>query len=484
MPELATRLWDLLPLTLLGVSLLLSLVTSVHAILHKRDPRAAVSWTGLIWLVPVGGAVLYVIFGVNRIARRAGKLRRRRRPMERIASPTVCTEDELLSSLGPEFAHLAAVAKVADKLTGRRLLEGNKVSMLVNGEQAYPEMLKAIREAKQSVALQAYIFENDPVGREFIEALIDAKKRGCSVRVLIDYVGSHGSVARALDKGDIKADLFLPPRIAPLRNRFMNLRNHRKILVCDGRVGFTGGMNIRQSHLVQSPGPRHEQDTHFKIEGPTVSHLMDAFADDWAFVSNETLVGEHWFPPIEADGPVNARGIAFDPGEEVDLLRLVVGASIAAARRSIRIVSPYFIPEQPVITALNVAALRGVQVDILIPQKNDSCFVQWAIQAMLWQVLINGCRVWLTAEPFDHSKLIVVDDAWVFFGSANMDTRSMRLNFEFNVESYDRTLAKTVVAHIESKMKTAREVTLKEVDGRVLPVKLRDGIARLFSPYL
>ena len=142
------------------------------------------------------------------------------------------------------------------------------------------------------------------------------------------------------------------------------------------------------------------------------------------------------------------------------------------------------VPEPPVITALNVAALRGVQVDILIPVKNDSCLVQWAIQAMLWQVLINGCRVWLTAEPFDHSKLMVVDDAWVFFGSANMDTRSMRLNFEFNVECFDRELAGVVTRHIDGKLKGAREVTLKDVDGRSLPIKLRDGISRLFSPYL
>src|SRR6185295_18173473 len=127
---------------------------------------------------------------------------------------------------------------------------------------------------------------------------------------------------------------------------------------------------------------------------------------------------------------------------------------------------------------------RGVQVDILIPEKNDSHVVGWAITAMLWQVLVNGCRVWLTKEPFDHSKLMVVDDAWVFFGSANMDTRSMRLNFEFNVESYDRDLASVVSRHIESKLQGARPVTLKDVDGRSLMIKLRDGLARLFSPYL
>ena len=396
----------------------------------------------------------------------------------------VCTDAELRAALTPTHEHLACIAQVGSKLTGRTLLEGNSVQMLVNGEQAYPAMLEAIRQAKRSVALEAYIFEADPVGRQFIDALGDARKRGCSVRVLIDYVGSHGAVARDLRNADVAVALFLPPKLLPLRNRYMNLRNHRKIVVCDGVVGFTGGMNIRQSHLVQTPGPRHEQDTHFRLEGPVCSHLVDAFADDWAFSTGEVLMGPEWVTPDEEKGQVNARGIAFDPGENLDALRLVIGAGIAAARTSIRIVTPYFIPEQPVITALNVAALRGVQVDILIPEKNDSHVVGWAITAMLWQVLINGCRVWLTKEPFDHSKLLVVDDAWVFFGSANMDTRSMRLNFEFNVESYDRDLASVVSRHVEAKLKDARPVTLKQVDGRSMPIKLRDGIARLFSPYL
>jgi len=484
MPILAARLWQVLPLLFLGLSVALSLVTSAHAILNKRDPRAAVSWTGLIWLVPIAGALLYIGFGVNRIARRAGKLRQRRKPIERFAASTVCREEDLRRMLTPEYEHLSSVAKVGDRLTGRPLLAGNRVSMLVNGEEAYPSMLQAIRDAKKSVVLLAYIFEDDPTGRLFIDALSEAKARGCAVRVLVDYVGSHGRVAHALRSTGVPVALFLPPVLLPLKNRFMNLRNHRKILACDGIVGFTGGMNIRQSHMIGIPGRRHEQDTHFRLEGPVVRHLVEAFADDWAFATDELLSGPEWYPPIEPRGPVNARGIAFDPGEQLDLLRFTIGAALSAARRSIRIVSPYFIPEQPLITALNVATLRGVQVDIVIPSRTDSRVVQWAEQALLWQVLINGCRIWRSPEPFDHSKLLLVDDAWIFFGSANMDTRSMRLNFEFNVEAYCRELAATVRTHIDAKMKLARAVTLAEMDGRPLRIKLRDGIARLFSPYL
>jgi cardiolipin synthase len=484
MPLLATQLWQFLPYILLAASLVLSLLTSVHAILHKRDPRAAVSWTGLIWLVPVGGALLYVTFGVNRIARRAGKLRQRRKPIERFAASMVCQEPDLRRMLGPEYEHLSSVAKVAEKLTGRPLLGGNQVSMLVNGEQAYPAMLEAIQKAQKSVVLLAYIFDNDPTGRLFTGALSDAKLRGCSVRVLVDYVGSHGAVAHALRAAGVPVAIFLPPVLVPFKNQFMNLRNHRKILACDGTVGFTGGMNIRQSHLMSSPGRDHVQDTHFRLEGPAVRHLVEAFADDWAFATDELLSGPEWYPQIEGRGPVNARGIAFDPGEQIDLLRLIIGAAISSAQKSIRIVSPYFIPEQPLITALNIAALRGIQVDIVIPEISDNRVVRWATEAMLWQVLINGCRVWASPAPFDHSKLLLVDDAWVFFGSANMDTRSMRLNFEFNVEAYCRELAGVVGAHIDGKIKGSRPVTLQQMDGRPVGIKLRDGMARLFSPYL
>jgi len=481
---LLSRLWQFLPLIVTIGAIAIAVPTSIHAILHKRDPRAAVSWSGLIWLVPIGGALLYWMFGVNRVARRAGKLRRRRKSIERRKPSTICTQEELCEALTPGASYLGAVAKVGDRVALRPLLEGNRVSMLVNGEQAYPAMLEAIDAACKSVALEVYIMELDETGKKFVDALIRAQKRGCKVLVLIDYVGSPLSVARALRDGGVTVAVFLPPILAPLRNRYMNLRNHRKILICDGRVGFTGGINIRDSHLIEKPGPHHEQDTHFRLEGPVADHLVDTFADDWAFVTGEVPSGPEWLPCAEEVGKVNARGISFDPGENFDSLRLVVSGAVTAARKSVRIVSPYFIPDQSIIVALNVAALRGVQVDILIPAKNDSRLVQWASTAMLWQVLINGCRVWLTSEPFDHSKLLVVDDAWVFFGSANMDVRSMRLNFEFNVECYDLELAGTVARHIEDKRKRSKEVTLKDVDSRPLPMKVRDGIARLFSPYL
>src|SRR5689334_18391668 len=214
---LVSRLWDFLPLVVTLIAVVLALVTSVHAVLHKRDPRAAVSWSGLIWLVPIGGALLYLTFGINRIARRAGKLRRRRKSIERRNPLAICTQEELCEALTPGAAHLGSIAKVGDKLSGKPLLEGNRVTMLVNGEQAYPEMLRAIDEAKKSVALEVYIIELDETGRKFVDALVAAVKRGCKVLVLMDYVGSHLSVAHALRAGGVTVTVFLQPIVLPLR---------------------------------------------------------------------------------------------------------------------------------------------------------------------------------------------------------------------------------------------------------------------------
>jgi cardiolipin synthase len=459
--------------------------TSAHAILYKREPRAAVAWTGLIWLVPGVGALLYVLFGINRIQRRAVRLRKKRRRLDAPGEPVACALERMAEVLGPDHAHLAALSRVGDGVVRRPLLDGNRVVPLVNGEQAYPDMLQAIDRAQRSISLLVYIFELDEVGRAFADALSRAVARGVEVRVLLDDLGSGrlwGSPVRALRAAGIPAAAFLPLRV-PWRTRYMNLRNHRKILVIDGRVGFTGGMNIRASHRVERGRDPREQDVHFRLEGPVVEHLQEAFADDWAFTTGEILKGPAWFPRPERAGDVIARGIPFDPGTGETLRWILVGA-LALARRSVRIVTPYFIPDQALIAALNVAALRGVEVDVLIPRRSDNLLVDWATTATLWQILVGGCRVWRTPPPFDHSKLMVVDGLWTLFGSSNIDPRSLRLNFEFNVECYDRGLAEAVEGIVRGRLSRAEPVTLKKVDSRPIPVRLRDGIARLFSPYL
>jgi cardiolipin synthase len=226
------------------------------------------------------------------------------------------------------------------------------------------------------------------------------------------------------------------------------------------------------------------RDLHFRIEGPLVAQLQETFAEDWAFTTGEDLEGPRWFPPLAPRGTALARGIVDGPDEDFERLRWALAGALAHARTSVRVVTPYFLPDAPLIAALNVTAMRGVPVDIVLPAANNLAFVKWASTALLWQVLERGCRVWLSPAPFDHGKLLVVDRAWVLFGSSNWDPRSLRLNFEFDVGCHDPALAAALDGWVERRIAAARPVTLKEVDGRPLPIRLRDGVARLLQPYL
>jgi cardiolipin synthase len=461
-------------------------VASSHVVLTKRDSRAAIGWVGIVWLAPFLGTILYFTFGINRIQRKARFLRSGLGHVDSSPGSRHVEEEVVHGVLAEDALHLAPLVKYVSRLISLPLLDGNCLTPLKTGRESYDEMLAAINAAERSVGLMTYIFDNDPAGRTFVEALARAHNRGVAVRVLIDDVGARytfPSIKRLLRQHKIPFHTFLPTLI-PGRLHYSNLRNHRKILVVDGTLGFTGGMNIRQGHLCE-PGEAHPiQDLHFRVEGPVVGHLADAFAVDWEFATNERLEGVAWYPHLAPSGQSLCRGIPDGPDLDIDKIILTILGAIGCARHSIDIVTPYFLPEQPLITALNVAAMRGVSVNIMLPEIGNLRLVQWACTAQLWQVLQRGCRVWVVAPPFDHTKIMVVDGAWSLIGSANWDPRSLRLNFEFNIECYDREFASQLTALIHAKRAKAREITLADVDGRPLWRRLRDGFARLAVPYL
>ncbi|HVT40169.1 MAG TPA: phospholipase D-like domain-containing protein, partial [Gemmatimonadaceae bacterium] len=276
---------------------------------------------------------------------------------------------------------------------------------------------------------------------------------------------------------------FLPPFLS-WRHPYFNLRNHRKLLVVDGEVAFCGGLNIRDGCLLSLEAPECTQDIHFSIRGPVVEQLMRAVAFDWSFTTGEQLAGPHWFPHLEPAGEMLARGIPDGPDENYETLLLTLLGALAQAKRSVRIATPYFLPDTALINALRVAALRGVRVEIVLPEHGNLRLVQWAATAQLDQIVRFGCRVLLTRPPFDHSKLFVVDDTWCLIGSANWDPRSLRLNFEYNVECYSPDLGRRLGAVFDAKMAGARRLTVAELEGRSLAIRLRDGVVRLAQPYL
>jgi cardiolipin synthase len=432
----------------------------------------------------VGGAILYVLFGINRIRRLAADQRAQHPILSSGAFQRLAPTGEADAPV--EFGHLRTLSDLVDRVTGVPLTAGNRVTPLENGDQAYPAMIDAIDAASATVGLSTYIFDNDTAGVRFTDALERAAKRGVAVRVLLDTVGarySRPSIVRELRRRGIPVALF-GRTIMPWRMPYMNLRNHRKILVVDGTVGFTGGMNIRAGSILEEPTNNAVQDLHFRLEGPVVAHLRDTFTTDWLFTAHEHLTAPGWSPDLHAVGTAAARGILDGPDEDLDKARFVFQGALACAQTRVRIVTPYFLPDAGLITALDVTALRGVSVEIILPEVNNLAIVQWAATAQLWQVLYRGCKVYYTPPPFDHSKLMLVDDSWSLFGSTNWDPRSLRLNFELGVECYDAAVASSLHALVDRKLARARRVTADEVNSRPFPIKLRDGVARLAAPYL
>jgi cardiolipin synthase len=255
-------------------------------------------------------------------------------------------------------------------------------------------------------------------------------------------------------------------------------------LVVDGSLGFAGGTNIRVGHWLALNPRAPVRCLHFQVSGPVVAQFQEAFAVDWAFTTGEALQGQAWFPTLKPTGSVWARGIADGPDEEFERFSHTLLGALAVAQRRVVVATPYFLPLNPLIQALIVAALRGISVDIVMPETNNWPIVQWASMTSAWELLENGCRLHFSHGPFDHTKLMVVDRCWSLFGSSNWDPRSLRLNFEFNVEGYDRPLAETLDGLIQSKINCSRQLTMDDVRRRSLPVQLRDGLSRLLTPYM
>lgn len=459
-----------------GAIIAAALLASAHAALHKRESRAAALWIAIIWVMPAAGPMLYLLLGVNRVQRRAAKMRRRK--VRHRSATEIAAADP-----GPQ---LAPLARMVGALVERPLLPGNAVDPLVNGEQAFPAMLASIGAAKTSIAMASYIFDGDSIGADFVHALSAAVRRGVEVRVLLDDVAARFSMSSAVDplrEAGVAVAVFNPP-LVPARLHAINLRNHRKILVIDGHEGYIGGMNIDGRYWRPQDPATALRDLHFRLCGPAVAHLMEVFAEDWQFTTAEALRGEDWFPAIAPAGNVLARGIEEGPDESYDRLRWTLIGAVNVAQRSVLIATPYFIPDTTLITALGLAALRGVRVEILLPEKTDMPHAQWAAFGQLWPLLDHDCRVYFHPGRFDHSKLMVVDGAWTLIGSANWDARSLRLNFELNVECYGSEFGARMEELLQARIKSSRPFTLADLNARPLPVKLRDGVARLFAPYL
>lgn len=455
----------------------LALAASVtwHVLRSKRDTAAATGWIGVVWLMPFVGCALYLMFGINRVQRRARRLAKEHGWDGRGPYPDLRHTPE---------GHWRPLATMVGRLTAMPLLKGNVVTCLHDGDNAYPVMIEAIDQAQSSVLLCSYIFRADSVGLRFVEALTRAQARGLEVRVLVDGVGSgylFSGIMRALSRQGIPCARFMHS-VWPWRMPFINLRNHRKILTIDGRIGFVGGLNIGQENLVRLRTKLPVADTHFRVEGAVVRQLNEVFARDWSFTMGEELQGERYFPVLGATGALPARIVVSGPDNDLDKIELAMLQAIAMARHRISLMTPYFLPDERFVTGLCLAAMRGVEIDIVLPGSSNHRLIDWARDAGLIPLLDAGCRIWMSRPPFNHSKLLVIDGSWSFVGSANIDMRSLRLNFEINMEMYDPDISAELDAFIASRRHD--RVTHHALDKLPRAIKFRNAAFRLLLPYL
>lgn len=460
-------------------------VTIAHVLLHKKDSRAAFGWIATIFMLPLPGIILYWLFGIARVDSRATYL------MEKAAKKVLGGLKDLHSgflvndpqgsidnsTLPPQIAKLSMPGQ---KVSDRCVVGGNVIYPLHNGEQAYPRMLEAISAARYHVYLSTYILRNDAIGKMFIEALNNAAEKGCVIKLLLDGIGSflplRGWKSRL--HPCINLAYFLSPHIFPPQLS-LNLRTHRKILVCDSTVAFTGGMNISQHHMMTNKHSHRVQDIHFYCTGPIIRELETAFLLDWSFVTGEAA--QLPFRPIKKQGSTLCRMILDGPGSSHETIHDLFCGMLSSAQKNIRIMNPYFLPTAQLSEALISAVLRGTSVAVIIPKNSNHRLVQWAMTHQLPQLVEKGVNIFLQPLPFAHTKLLLIDDEYTLMGSSNLDPRSLNLNFEIVIENFDSELTQQLITFFDTiKSKSSR------LTKHTLPisVRLRNAASWLFSPYL
>jgi cardiolipin synthase len=463
---------------------LASLATG-HVLLNKNDPRSAWGWISFCVIFPYAGPFLYFLFGINRVRTTAKKLDLK--PSFRLDEGYGrIPKDAINNIIHPKVpAAYQDIARISDTITRLPLVGGNHLEMLHNGEEVYPAMIEAMEQAESTLYFTTYLFETNTSGQKIMDALCRAKNRGVDVKVIIDGIGELYNIPRAgtiLMKSGVKVARFLPPRLNP-PTLHINLRNHRKILIADGQIGFTGGINIGDRYFADNlKNPNRVMDTHFKVIGPVVAQMEMAFLDDWKFVTGETIDPTTESP--KSSGTAICRSIVDGPNEDPDKLPIILSGAISSAQNSVWIMTPYFLPSREIVSALQLVALKGIDVNVVLPAKNNFSFMTWAANNFLWKLMQLGVKVYFQPPPFVHSKLLVVDDYYTNIGSANIDPRSLRLNFELNIEIFDTKIADIVAGHICNCINRSTPFSLKYLENRSLPVKLRDALAWIFSPYM
>ncbi len=470
----------------------LGLVLTLDILLHKERPVSAVLWLGIVWALPLVGALAYASFGIDRVRRGARERHAARQLLDRHAEmhPTferLAVGDQHVAQDDPA-AHILRATDPA--VRPFRVLRGNRAELLVDGDEFYPALFRDIERAESSIHLQTFIFGRRRIGSALRDLLTARARDGLSVRILYDRFGSTFTHFSGFFRSARRAGVHVSSitQANPLKGRFqINLRNHRKLVVIDGRVGYVGGMNVDEKNVSEFTERQPDRDYHVRLEGPVVADLQFQFIADWHFASNELpdrLLGSDSFPPLSEVGEGLAQIVPGAPEPGGRGLADAFFAAIVAARRSIFIVTPYFVPDEPILQALRYSAQRGLDVRLVLPAMSNHRYTTYAARTLYRPLLERGVRIFERRPPFIHGKAIVVDGVYAMLGSANLDYRSLYLNFELNVEVAESRFVRRVVRQIEAEIAKSEEITLDRHLARAFPIRLVERVCYLFQPVL
>lgn len=467
------------------VTFALALISIPSVLMQRRGrPQSALSWVLVLFSLPIVGLFLWWAVGRRHLSR---KRRRRRLATGRRTERLTNLRDELPTQPEADWNFLSVQRLPPEEAEWIYVpTHGNAAKLLIDAEQAYPAMQQAIQSAKQYIHVLFYIWEPDSTGRQFCDLLAQRAREGIEVRVLFDAIGGskvRGKFMRPLIEAGAQVAAFMPPKIFR-RSLELNFRNHRKIIIADGREAIVGGLNIGDAYKT------NWRDTAVRLFGPVVDQLQEIFADDWYFTTHDNFASPHYFgtwcetAAPEQSHPVVCGVVASGPHTRINLTHEAFFTAITRANERIWITTPYFIPDPVILAALRTAVFRGIDVRVIVPEHGDHRLVTWAGRSFYPELLRAGVRLYEHGPGFLHAKTVLIDQNLSIIGSANMDTRSFRLNFEVSCFIQSTEFAVDLARLFELYTSTSRERSLDEVESRPYVTRLGEAVAHLLSPLL
>lgn len=457
--------------------------------LERKNPSSTLAWVLVLFFLPIVGLLLYLVFSQNISRQRiyrltdsenaiiSGSLHEQIKAMD---------ENRFIyeNETSAQWSHMIKLNQIYGNAF---LTQNNSVELYTDGREMFHALLRDIRNAKYSINVMSFIIKDDMVGRKLLDALAKKAEEGVEVRLLVDALGSrsiNGRKLRAFERAGGKVAYFFKPKLKYLTLRF-NYRNHRKIVVIDEEIGYTGGFNIANEYLSFKKKFGYWRDTHLRIVGGAVQDLNAVFILDWRFTSKENLeLKELYYTPVSQQGNSAIQIVMSGPNSERVEIKRGMMRMITYASKSIYLQTPYFVPDSSMLESLKMAAQSGVDVKIMIPKMPDHMFVYWATLSYCGELIKSGAKVYIYNNGFLHAKTLVVDGEVATVGSANFDRRSFRLNFEANAFVYDKDFALKMEDEFHKDMELSKELTLRKYNRRKTIIKIKEAISRLLSDIL